>query len=279
MTVISSTKAPFPWYGGKSLLSGWIVSLLPPHRVYIEPFGGSGAVLFAKHRSHLEVYNDLDEGLISFMRVLRDQPDELVRRLRLTPHSRQEYLEARVSWAEQTDDIERARRWYVTLAQSFAAKPPGSQHTGWNGEFQGVSHVPAPSAWVSNVEQLLACADRLRDVQIEHLDAMEILDRYDHEGACFYLDPPYVHDTRKQGSTKAYSHEQDDAFHASLVNRLLALSADAILSGYPSPLYDPLRESGWQYLERPAITRFASGRGARGRMEALWIKSSALTLF
>lgn len=238
----------------------------------MEVFGGSGAVLFTKPRSHFEVWNDLDGGVVNFMRVLRDRGDELREKLTLTPHSREEYLRARVSWHAEEDELEKARLWFVTIAQSYSAKPPGVAFTGWNGEFRGISHVPAPRAWRSNVDALSSAAERLRGVQVECLDWREVFNRYDHADSCFYVDPPYVHETRKQVATRAYNHEMTNDEHAELVERLLGMQAHAVVSGYDSQLYAPLERAGWEVFRRHAITRF--GSGARGkaaeRMEIVW---------
>ncbi len=105
--------APIAWYGGKARLASRIVDLLPRHATYVEAFSGAASVLFAKARVTLEVYNDIDSGLVTFFRVLRDQPTELARRLRLTPYSREEFIGCRDAWQNTHDDVERARRWYV----------------------------------------------------------------------------------------------------------------------------------------------------------------------
>lgn len=80
-------RAAFSYLGGKSRLAPWIASLLPAHRTYVEPFAGSAAVLFAKALSKTEIINDRDRSVVCFFRVLRDQPDELVRVLTLTPYA------------------------------------------------------------------------------------------------------------------------------------------------------------------------------------------------
>jgi DNA adenine methylase len=109
--VSPSVVAPFAWYGGKSRLAPAIVDLLPGHRTYVEAFGGAAAVLCSKSPAVLEVYNDVDGGLVNFFRVLRARPDELERVLRLTPYSREEFADCCETWKSIEDDIERARRW------------------------------------------------------------------------------------------------------------------------------------------------------------------------
>src|SRR5690625_4153363 len=101
-------KPPFPYFGGKTRLAGSIIDLLPPHEHYVEPFGGSLAVLLTKPRSRMETVNDLDGDLQTFWRVLRDQSSELARVCTLTPHSRAEYTAA-FDRPSDLPDLERAR--------------------------------------------------------------------------------------------------------------------------------------------------------------------------
>src|SRR4051794_15717834 len=70
-------KPPIPYFGGKARIAPWIVSLMPPHRVYVEPFAGSAAVLFAKARATHEILNDVDGEVVNFFRVLRERPEDL----------------------------------------------------------------------------------------------------------------------------------------------------------------------------------------------------------
>lgn len=127
---VTPLKPPAPYYGGKTRLAPWIVSLMAHHRVYVEPFAGTASVLLAKPRSKLEVINDLDGDVVTFFRVLRDRPDELERACRLTPYARDEFLEAREP-REDLTDLERARRWWCRVTQGFNASP-GRWATGWS---------------------------------------------------------------------------------------------------------------------------------------------------
>src|SRR5581483_4412213 len=85
--------APIAWYGGKYYLAEWIIGEFPPHRIYVEPFGGMANVLLKKHPSEVEVFNDLDGRVVNFFRVLRDPATllELKRRCELTPFSREQF--------------------------------------------------------------------------------------------------------------------------------------------------------------------------------------------
>ena len=98
-------KPPIAYYGGKSRLAAWIAGMLPPHRVYVEPFAGSAAVLFAKPRSTHEILNDVDGHIVHFFRVLRDRREELEEACLLTPYAREEFEGADID----AEDIEITR--------------------------------------------------------------------------------------------------------------------------------------------------------------------------
>lgn len=282
----SSAKSPFPYFGGKQRLAERIAALLPPHEVYVEVFGGGASVLFTKPRSKLEVYNDVDEGLVTFFRMLRDRPEELLARLELTPYARGEWERCRRVYPETEDELEKARLWYVLTSQSFSghslrrdgsgagrlgwggpkAKVVGR---GWGGERLGRMHLArAPSA-ANRVDHTWQFVERFRVVQIECLDWRACIERYDSPEVVFYLDPPYVHETRRDGR---YAHEITLADHQELVERILALEGQAILSGYEHEVYLPLEAAGFERHEWDVICTSASGSRKGKRREVLWAR-------
>ncbi len=72
--------------GAKWGMAKTIVDLMPPHRSYLEPFFGSGAVLFNKPPSAIETVNDIDGEIVNFFQVLRQQPEDLAEAVALTPY-------------------------------------------------------------------------------------------------------------------------------------------------------------------------------------------------
>lgn len=270
------SASPLVWYGGKALLAGSIVGLLPPHSSYVEPFGGAASVLLAKRRCKLEVYNDADFGVVSFFRVLRDRPAELKRALELTPYSRAEFEHCLETWADVDDDLERARRFFTRSRQGFSGATGSS---GWSFDTNGRSGGGvAVSRTVSAVDELELYARRLRTVQIECRDWRDVLDRYDDgPEACFYLDPPYHPDTRGGHSGNGYAHELTAEDHDELVARAITLEGSVLISGYPHPSYDePLADAGFERITfgvQSTASRASSGRG--DRTEVLWRRCSA----
>jgi len=270
----------FGYFGGKLSHLPRLLPLLPKCHTYVEPFGGSAAVLLNRAPSPVEVYNDLDSGVVTFFRVLRERPDELVRALELTPYSRAEFAEA--CHDESDDNLERARRVFLRIAQSRANKPQttggqwsysvGRSAAGASDWKYCVQHnkrgmAGAVSAWLTNVAGLPEVVARLRTVQIECLNALDCIQRYDHPGTLFYCDPPYLPDTRMDGA--CYVHEMTEPEHVALATELRGCAGMVALSGYESPLYDQLY-AGWfktTWGARPT-TNHDSVTGER--TEVLW---------
>lgn len=251
------------YLGSKFLCAEWIIAHFPPHRAYCEPCGGSAAVLLNKPRAKLETYNDLDGGIVNFFRVVRDHAPELTRRLNLSPWSREEFDRA----LEPSDDqIESARRLFVRLNMSIN----GTLRTS-----AGCRMVKNPDDRKKNnaalEEKLLRVAERLMGVQIEHRDALWVVQAYDTPETLFYVDPPYLLETRKSGSE--YTFETDGAWHVKLFEALSAVKGMAIVSGYPSQLYAETYEAaGWRREDRQALTQ----RGMA--TESIWISPRIQTL-
>lgn len=264
-------RAPFAYYGGKIGMAATIVDLLPPHRVYMEPYFGSGAVLFAKPPSAFEIVNDLDHALVAFFRVLREQPDELEHVCSLTPHARVEFDSADVD-EEDLDDVELARRFWVRVNQSFA-KTAG-RATGWSITTARSQAVPASIR--SRVGRFAAVAERLAEVSIECCDAPGLIERLATDDTSIYVDPPYLRSTRKGRAgrvTLDYRVDNaDEEHHERLAEVLHATPAKVVLSGYPSPMYLALY-GDWTHVD--IAVRVHSSNAViveRGeRTERLWM--------
>lgn len=234
---------PFAWLGGKVRMAKRLLPLLPAHHTYVEPFAGSAALLFAKPPSPVEVINDRDEGIVNFFRVLRD-PDSFRRFKRLvtlTPYARTEYLRARATWVECADAVERAWAWFIVARMSFGGCFGSSFGTCISTSSRGMA--AEVSSYLGAIERLPEVAARVLRVQVENQDWRVILKRYDTPETFFYLDPPYLPETRRDGG---YRYELSAGDHEEMVERLLALQGKAILSGYDAPLYDRLTAAGWQ---------------------------------
>ena len=256
------------WHGGKWLLAPWIISHLPKHRVYVEPFGGAASVLMRKSRSYAEIYNDLDGEVVNLFRVARDRGGELHRALELTPFAREEFV---LSYTASDDPVEQARRTVVRSFMGFGSNSH-NQSTGFRANSNRSGTTPTHD-WKNYPEALAAIIDRLRGVCIEHRDAVEVMRAHDGEETVHYVDPPYVAGTRDKGGD--YRHEMTDSDHWALADELHKLRGAVVLSGYSCPLYAGLYR-GWHRIERAALAD-----GARPRTEVLWLspRCPAVDLF
>jgi DNA adenine methylase len=268
-------RSPIVWFGGKGMMVAKLLPLIPPHRIYVEAFGGGASLLIAREPSEIEVYNDLNSGLVNFFRVLRDVKKfgTFERKANLMPYSREEFDHCKQTWATEQDAIERAFRWFVIARMSFGGIFGSSWSFGLTGSARGMaSHV---SRWLGAVEKLPEVSARLLRVQIEHKNALDLIRCYDTPETFFYLDPPYVLSSRKCGG---YEHEMSDADHQQLVGLLLDVKGKVLLSGYATPLHEELERAGWQRKDWQ-VTCHVSGktRATRGlsaeakkRVESVW---------
>ncbi len=263
----SKKLIPFGWYGGKFSHLDWLLPLLPCCHHYCEPFAGSGAVLLNRSPSAIETYNDLDGEICNFFRVLREQKNELVEAIGLTPFSREEF-----ALACQLDPtlapLEKARRFYVRARQVRTGLAQTATVGRWANCKQtsrsGMSGVI--SRWIGGVEMLPDIASRLLRVQIENRPAIDIIRLYDSPNTLFYCDPPYVHATR--GDSNAYGYEMTDDQHGELAAALNTAQGIIAISNYPCALMDRLYPAGkWYKTLGPVKTNHAT-KGTR--REAIW---------
>lgn len=264
--------SPINWWGGKGAMAIRIMSIFPRHQKYIEVFGGGGHILFQKDKSSFEVYNDIHDGLITLFRTIKNPEliGELKRRLELTPMSRSEFDYCRDTWRDETDQVEKARKFYVTVNQSFSSGLKNwKAYKGCEGIAKNVSKFYST---INN--RLMFAHERLQNVVIENMDYRDILKKYDGEDVLFYLDPPYVGETRTL--QKGYDHEMTDvSLHKELVEYLVRLKGKAILSGYDHPVYDYLIDEGWYKIELGEYAKSSAynkvGEKKTVGQEVLWI--------
>lgn len=250
------------YHGGKWLLAPWIISHFPPHRIYVEPFGGAASVLIRKERSYAEVYNDLDGEVVNLFKVLRDSSATLIHALHLTPFSRDEFVN---SYHAADDPVEQARRTIVRSYMGFGSNSHNKK-TGFRANSNRSGTTPAHD-WHNLPDALRETVERLRGVVIENRDAFTVMAAQDGPQTLHYCDPPYALETRDAGED--YRHELSGDDHERLLVFLRGLQGYVILSGYPSPVYDN-GLPGWLRIDRAS-----RADGARLRTECLWLSPRA----
>ena len=240
--------SPVSYFGGKGNLKNKLLPLIPYTKLYAEPFGGAGSILFARKPSPVEFYNDLDESLVNLFRVLQDPKNcqELKHKIAHTLYSRSEFQKAKETLKNNNADaLEKAWAFYVAQNQGFGGI--GSR-SGWGRALTSTARTMSSttSRWLTRLQYFEKWHERISRVQIERRDGLDLIQHLNKPYTTIYVDPPYPKDTRKSGS---YSHEMSDKQHRQLVEILIKFKGNAIMSTYPSPIYKPLERQGYQRIE------------------------------
>jgi len=278
-------RSPIKIIGGKGVLRSRILPYFPPHRTYVEPFGGGASVLLVKERSEVEVYNDIDPRIVTLFQVIMNKPerDLLMEQLMLTPYSREERLHSMAGWKTEDSKVARARMFFVDCRQSMGGM---IDRTSWgmvtNTSVKGMAQPI--NAYIGAIKMLPRVAERMKNVKVHNVDYKEVIRDYDSEDTLFYLDPPYPKGTRRDGW---YSFEMNTQEHKELVDMLCQIKGAAVLSSYPNDAYNELNKHGWKLvtLDRScnaaARTKHTQLQGdgvikvTQGRTECLWLNPRA----
>lgn len=273
---------PIKWHGGKSYLASWLHSLAPPSCVD-DPANGytHRNIVFAGGLGEFwnwqpidgisETVNDCNSGLTNFYEVLGDclLADAFIRELQMTPLSQGVWERSLNETLSATDpSIGAAKAFFLKYRQSRQGlgkdytTPTTRTRRGMNEQV---------SAWLSAVDGLPECHERLRRVEIRNLDCIDFIQKYDHPRALFYCDPPYLHETR--ATTGEYEHEMTAEQHEHLLNTLAMIQGKFMLSGYHSQLYDQWQvcaSNGFRCHERTIDNKASSKKTKDKRIECVW---------
>lgn len=262
---------PLKWHGGKGAFNGklakWIISLMPPHTHYVEPYFGGGAVLLNKDPEGVsEVINDCNGELMNFWNVLATTPDRMLRALWGTPFSEVAFDNAVKDLADN-DAVRRATAFFIRCRQSrqglqkdFATLSRNRTRGGMNEQV---------SAWLSAVEGLPDVHARLKRVVVLCREARDVIIQQDGQQTCYYLDPPYLHETRV--TTKGYKHEMSPEDHVLLLQTLKQIKGKFLLSGYYSELYHNYAVgNGWKRHEFEIVNNASSAGVKEIKTECVW---------
>jgi DNA adenine methylase len=221
-------KTPISYYGGKQSLAKTIVGIIPPHRLYCEPFLGGAAIFFAKAPAKVEIINDTNGELINFYQVLRRDFPALEREIGLSLHSRRQHQHAWVIYTNPDlfDPIKRAWAVWMLANISYGCKMDGS----FGYDRQGSSSRKMAH---KRLNFTVDYCERLQRVQIENCDALRIIKSRDVPDGFFYLDPPYV--GADQGHYDGYTQEDFNLLLEALTN----LKGKFLLSSYRNKAQGP----------------------------------------
>lgn len=253
--------------GAKWKLADWIITNLPPHESYLEPYFGSGAVFFNKTPARIETINDIDGAVVHFFKTCRNHPDELARAIEMTPWARDEFMAANPRGSTE-DDIERARQFAVKCWMSFGARLETSKSWRHSTGAKVNGGPDNPKLWSRVPGLVYEVAARLKEAQIENRPALDTIAAHNGLQVLIYADPPYLRSTRTLHGDQ-YRHEMTERDHRDFLNAMLAHTGMAVISGYGNDLYDDAL-SEWTVVRQNTVAE----RGVK-RTESLWINPAA----
>lgn len=269
---MSKITQPLKYHGGKGYLAKDIIALMPEHIHYVEPYAGGLAVLLAKDPEGVsEVVNDLNSELTHFWRVLQCpvQFEEFRRIVEAVPFSESEWNGA-VAAGDliHSYPVESAVNFFIRCRQSLAGRMKSFAPLSRNRTRRNMNEQA--SAWLNAVEGLLAVHARLKRVVVLNRDALDVIRQQDGSKTLFYLDPPYLHETRS--TTKEYGEfEMTEAEHGELLHLLSTIKGKFLLSGYWSTLYQQFELTfGWRRHEFDLPNNAASDKEKRRMVECVW---------
>ena len=300
--------SPIAWYGMKKSIIDWTLSIIDwpenPHHLFVDGCGGSATVLLNRRKATAEIYNDRDGMLVNFFRINRDWPEELMRRLYLTPWSRDEFMSAAgriIQWRnlEQSErdalllpldanplpgNIELATMDAVLWSRSVAIASDfftfinqghshKAKHVSWSMEY-GIKNRK-PEWWNGKVSSIIECASRVEGTGIENTNVLELIEKVNSHDTMLYLDPPYLLETRREGAAQSqYYHEMEENDHREMGALVQDYRGRVAIAGYRSDLYDNVlfpKSKGWYCFVRSArASDTKNSDGERTRVEAIW---------
>lgn len=240
----------------------------------MEPYFGSGAMLFNKSMSAIETVNDLDGDVVNLFRCIQQDSERLARLVMTTPFSREVY-EQQFEGTEQTryaSRYQRAAGFLIKCWQGYGFRTNGYK-VGWKNDVHSREQAYAIWNWYRLPSWIIDVAERLRMVQIEHRPALEVIKRFCYDNVFMYLDPPYLLDTRHG---KQYKNEMTDADHEAMLKVILQSPAKIMISGYESEMYN-------DYLHSWDKKRYAgTTESGKSKTEIVWMNyklESQISLF
>jgi DNA adenine methylase len=251
-------------HGGKFYLSKWIIEHFPEDyqkMLYLEPFCGGASVLFNKDSSEQEVINDLDKDVINLFKVVRDKPQCFIKKVSKIKYSEKNFLNALDS--KDNDELGSAVNEFIVRRMSRGGL---KKAFAWSDRERGGKPGDVNS-WETIIKLLPTISERLKDVFILNRNALEIIRMFDEENTLCYCDPPYLPETRE--ANDLYSHEMNIDGHIELSEILNRFKGKALISGYPSRLYNKLYKN-WK-CEKKSIANHSSQQKIKPvKLELLW---------
>lgn len=258
----------FCYAGGKIKMLKHILPIIEsiPHICFVDAFGGSGSVLLNKKASKIEVLNDINNNIYNLYKVLRDPilSEQLFERLDLTLHSIEDFNHAKdvCKGICDADDVERARCTFIKYTCSFGGKGRDFARSKAKNEAKGLVG--------SRIPKMPIFQERLKHVTLENEGYEKLFERYDGNDTLFFLDPPYVKETR---TCAIYDNEFTTSDHENLIKLANECNGSVILCTFDNHLYDTeLKGFEKNIVERTLDLDRRSKNSPRKINEAIFVK-------
>lgn len=296
---------PWHYYGSKGGVLDWLIPLITwpgVRHTFVDVFGGGGHVIYNRPPAAYEIYNDRDSLMVNLHRVARNWPDEIHRRSIIKSWARDEFLVAadHIKRWRALSEVERSRMLepvgskpkdeYVDLAitdaELYLQILLCAEHM-LTYLVQGYMSKTGSNSWEPHYEmtsgkndnrqrmsKIFDVSSRMARVQMENMDAYELIAKCHYPNCFLYCDPPYVPSTRRKASD--YYHEMSEQDHVRYCELLMEHPGRAAVSGYHNPIYDEeyfTQKNGWYTFEKDV--KFAFGNASddvdQERTEVLWV--------
>lgn len=263
-------RPPVKTHGGKWYLAPWIIENFPnefEQMTYVEPMCAGASVFLNKNSSDHEVINDLDTGLVCVFKSLRDEPKEFIDRLKRITYSERVFNTALKRSQDKFEDyIEHAINEYVLRRMSRGGL---KKAFAWSERKRGGKPGDV-NAWKTMIQELPSVSDRLKKTTILNKSIFEIFNIFDEENTLWYIDPPYMPETREKNSKNVYEYEMTADDHVNLLNLIKNARGKVIISGYSCPLYNRTLK-GWKIKKKTVSNNAGQGKIKEKRTECLWL--------
>ena len=264
-------NSPINYFGGKGTMFNNIIEHFPSpnsYSTYIEPFGGSYSIgLKMPYIPPNEVYNDMEENVYSFFKVLQDE--ELFKSFKrladLTPYSEQlrlEYIHRLKESGPELDIVERA--WMFFYVNKASRNGIGGLSINFAVRRNMAKSV---SDYLSAIDRLPEFHERISHMLILHRDGISLIDKYGQDERVFmYCDPPCVWSTR---TDTRYKIDMDNDLQQKFVDTCINAKCKLLISGYDNEIYKQLEDAGFQKIGFE-VSVYGGNNISRTKTEYLW---------
>jgi len=194
-------NSPFRYAGGKFYARKLILEHIPQHNYYVEPFAGGASIFFAKNKVKGNWLNDIDEDLINCLTIIRDYPNQLIKRLKGEQATKERHAYYKNKYNPKTK-LDHAVRWFYINRTSYSGIM-NMQNCYWG---YGNKYSMRPENWPKNI---LRTSAKLQKVKLTSLDFEEVINKAPNNSFLF-IDPPYFN--ADQEKFYVHSFKRDDHF-------------------------------------------------------------------